>query len=84
MKLRFDLATQVTPEMVEKEALANQHRYKPEPLFSQTGIGSLSSASTRDSVAEVERSSARIQKLTQAVKQSGNKAKARSARSSKR
>ena len=83
MKLRFDLATQVTPEMVEEEALANQHRYKPEPIFSQTGTGSLSSASTSDSVAEAERSTARIQKLTQAAKQNGNKAKARSARSLK-
>ena len=84
MKLRFDLATQVTPEMVEEEALANQHRYKPEPLFSQTGTGSLSSALTSDSVAEVARSMVRIQKLTQAAKQNGAKAMPPSGPSSKR
>jgi hypothetical protein len=73
MKLRFDLAKKVTPEMVEEEALANQHRYKPEPRFSKTGTGSLSSASTSDSAAEAERSTARIQKLTQAANGSGSR-----------
>ncbi len=71
MKLRTDLAMRVTPEMVEEEALANQHRYKAEPRFSKTGTGSLSSASTNDSAAEVARSTARIQKLTQAAKPNG-------------
>jgi hypothetical protein len=73
MKLRFDLAKKVTPEMVEEEALANQHRYRPEPHFSKTGVGSLSSASTSDSAAEVERSTARIQKLTHAANKTGSK-----------
>ena len=72
MKLRFDLAKKVTPEMVEEEALANQHRYKPEPRFSKTGTGSLSSTSTSDSAAEAERSTARIQKLTQAASGTGS------------
>ena len=72
MKLRFDLAKKVTPEMVEEEALANQHRYKPEPRFSKTGAGSLSSASTSDFAAEVERSTARIQKLTQTASETGS------------
>jgi hypothetical protein len=72
MKLRFDLAKKVTPEMVEEEALANQHRYKPEPRFSKTGTGSLSSASTSDSAAEAERSTARTQKLTQTASETGS------------
>ncbi len=58
--------------MVLEEALANQHRYKAEPLFSKTGTGSLSSASTNDSAAETERSMARIQKLTQIAKENGS------------
>ncbi|MEI9863053.1 MAG: hypothetical protein WDN00_00545 [Limisphaerales bacterium] len=33
MKVRYDLAANVTPAMVLQEALANQHRYKAEPLF---------------------------------------------------
>ncbi len=63
MKLRPDLAQKVTPRMVEEEALANQHRYRPEPLFSQTGTGSLSSASTSDSAAEDMRRMERTRKL---------------------
>src|SRR5207244_2741356 len=54
MKLRYDLAMKVTPKMALAEAQANQHRYKAEPLFSKTGTGSLSSASTKDSAAEAE------------------------------
>jgi hypothetical protein len=84
MKLRVDLAMRVTPKMVEEEARANQHRYKAEPLFSKTGTGSLSSASTSDSAAEVARSSARIQKLMRAAKVNGSKAGHRNAPSSKR
>ena len=37
MKLRTDLVKHATPEEALKEALANNHRYKPEPLFSKTG-----------------------------------------------
>ena len=61
----------VTPEMVLQEALANQHRYKAEPLFSKTGIGSLSSASTKDSAGETKRSTARIRKLMRHAKKNG-------------
>ncbi len=83
MKLRTDLALRVTPEMVEEEALANQHRYKAEPRFSKTGTGSLSSASTSDSAAEVARSTARIQKLMRAAKANGAPATRKNGRSSK-
>jgi len=83
MKLRYDLAKEVTPEMVLQEAAANQHRYKAEPLFSQTGTGSLLSASTKDSAAEIARSTERIQKLTKAAKKNGPKNTSSPARSSK-
>lgn len=46
MKLRFDLAEKVTPEMVMESVLANNHRYQAEPLLAKTGTGSLSPAST--------------------------------------
>src|SRR5882724_4029240 len=47
MKLRLDLLEHLTDEDIMEEVLANNHRYKPEPLLSKTGVGSLSSASTR-------------------------------------
>jgi len=84
MKLRYDLAAKVTPDMVLEEALANQHRYKAEPLFSQTGTGSLLSASTSDYAAEVARSMARIRKLMRTAKRNGAKESGLNARSSKR
>jgi hypothetical protein len=73
MKIRTDLLKYATPEEALKEALANNHRYKPEPLFSQTGTGSLSSASTEECAKEVERSTERIQKaLEQSAASGGN------------
>jgi len=48
MKLRFDVAEKLTPEMLLESVLANNHRYKAEPLLSKTGTGSLSPASTED------------------------------------
>lgn len=38
----------LTPELLLKGALANQHRYKPEPLLSRTGTGSLSPTTKAD------------------------------------
>jgi len=35
MKLRFDLVEKLTPEMLLKSVLANNHRYKAEPLLSK-------------------------------------------------
>ena len=45
MKLRIDLLEQLQDEDVLKAVQANGHRYKPEPSFSKTGVGSLSTAS---------------------------------------
>ena len=63
MKLRFDLVEKLTPEMLEESVLANNHRYKAEPLLSKTGTGSLSSASTEDRVNEEKLSMEITQKL---------------------
>ncbi|EDY20088.1 hypothetical protein CfE428DRAFT_2677 [Chthoniobacter flavus Ellin428] len=72
MKLRLDLLKHLTAEDVEEEIIANNPRYKPEPLFSKTGVGSLSSASTEQRAQEVERSTALIQRLKERAAQTGN------------
>lgn len=71
MKLRLDLLKHLTDQDILEEVLANNHRYKPEPLFSKTGTGSLSSASIEERVSEEQRNMALIQKLTQRAQQSG-------------
>ena len=48
MELSFDVVEKLTPEMLMESVLANNHRYKAEPLLSRTGTGSLSPASTED------------------------------------
>jgi hypothetical protein len=75
MKLRIDLLEQLQDEDLLKEVLANNHRYKPEPNFSKTGVGSLSSASTEERAQEEARSTARIQRAMERLKQSGAAAK---------
>jgi hypothetical protein len=73
MKLRLDLLKHATPEEALKEGLAQNHRYKPEPLFSQTGTGSLSSATTEECAQEEARSTERIRKAVQASQPTGPK-----------
>ena len=48
MKLRFDLVEKLTPEMLMESVLANNHRYKAEPLLSRTGVGSLRPSASTD------------------------------------
>lgn len=74
MKLRLDLLEHLTMEDIAEEALANNHRYKPEPLFSKTGVGSLSSASTEERAQEEARNTALIQRLIERSQQSGKPA----------
>jgi len=77
MKLRLDLLEHLRDEDIPGEVLANNHRYKPEPLLSKTGVGSLSSATTEERAQEVARSTALIQKLkARAVKNGSDGAKA--------
>ena len=72
MKLRLDLLEHLTAEDILQEVLANNHRYKPEPLFSKTGTGSLSSASIEQRAQEVARSTERIQKALQKSAKNGS------------
>ena len=71
MKLRTDLLKHLRPEDVMESVEANNHRYRPEPLFSQTGNGSLSSVSTSERASEVTRSTDLIRKLRQRADASG-------------
>ncbi len=75
MKLRLDLLEHLTDQDILEEVLANNHRYKPEPNFSKTGVGSLSSASIEERAQEEARSTARIQRAMLRLKQSGAKGK---------
>jgi hypothetical protein len=74
MKLRLDLLKHLTTEDVMEEAVATVHRFKPEPLFSKTGTGSLSSASTQERAREEEHSMELTRRLEQRARQSGQKA----------
>jgi hypothetical protein len=75
MKLRLDLLEHLTDEDILEEVLANNHRYKPEPHFSKTGVGTLSSASTEERAQEEARSTALIARLKKRAKESGRKNK---------
>ena len=84
MKLRTDLLEHLTDQDILEEVLANNHRYSPEPLFSKTGVGSLSSASTKERAQEEARSTARIQRAMQRLKRNGAAGEPKPARSPKR
>ena len=73
MKLRLDLLEQMTEQDLLEEVVANNPRYKPEPLFSKTGVGSLSPASTNERALEVEHSMELTQKLEQRARKAGKK-----------
>ena len=83
MKLRLDLLEHLTAEDILEEVLANNHRYKPEPNFSKTGVGSLSSASTEERAQEEARSTALIERLKLRAQASGKKPSRRSSPSPK-
>ena len=72
MKLRFDLLEHLTKEDILEEVLANNHRYKAEPLLSKTGTGSLLSASIEERASEEARSTALIERLTKRAQESGH------------
>jgi len=83
MKLRLDLLEHLTDRDILEEALATVHRFKPEPLLSKTGTGSLLSASTEERAKEVERSMALTRKLEERAKRSGKPSAAPSSPSKK-
>ena len=83
MKLRLDLLEHLTDEDILEEVLANNHRYKPEPNFSKTEVGSLSSASTEERAQEEARSTALIERLKKRARESGRKKSSKSSPSPK-
>ena len=83
MKLRLDLLEHLTEKDILEEVLANNHRYKPEPNFSKTGVGSLSSASTEERAQEEARSTALIARLKKRAQENGRKHNRKSSRSPK-
>jgi hypothetical protein len=83
MKLRTDLLEHLRDEDILQEVLANNPRYKPEPRFSKTGVGSLSSASTGQRAKEVERNTVLIEKLMKRSQRNGGPSRAQSSPSPK-
>lgn len=71
MKLRIDLLDHLMDEDILRAVEKNSHRYKPEPLFSKTGVGSLSSSSTEQSAREAADSTASMEKLRKRAQSSG-------------
>lgn len=71
MKLRLDLLKELRMEDIAEEAEKATHRFKPEPLFSRTGTGSLLSASMQERAQEVEHSTELTAKLTRRAQQTG-------------
>lgn len=71
MKLRPDLVKLLTAEDFNGEVLANNHRYKAERNFSQTGVGSLSSASIEERAREGAHNTEFIRKVGKRQAQAG-------------
>ena len=78
MKLRLDLLKHLTAEDIAEAAEESVHRFRPEPLFSQTGTGSLSSASTDERAREVAHSTELTRKLEQRAQSAGEESTAKS------
>jgi hypothetical protein len=64
-RLRIDLLEFLTDKDILESALANTHRYKPEPLFSKTGVGYLAPATPEDREQEMKQSEALIRRVKQ-------------------
>ena len=73
MNLRLDLLEHLTAEDLRRAAEESVHRFKPEPLLSRTGTGSLSSASTEERAREVEHSMELTRKLEARARRSGKR-----------
>ncbi len=73
MKLRTDLLKFLTMEDIAEEAMANNHRYKPEPNFANTGVGSLLPATPEERAQELVRNQELIERLKQRQLEARNK-----------
>jgi len=78
MKLRLDLLEHLTAADILEEAVATVHRYKPEPLLSKTGTGSLSSASIEERAKEAAHSTELTQKLEKRARENGKRSNRKS------
>ena len=74
MKLRLDLLEHLTAKDIRVAAEQSVHRFKPEPNFSKTGTGSLSSASIEERAREVEHSMELTRKLERRARRNGKNA----------
>jgi hypothetical protein len=72
MKLRLDLLKQLTADDIRKAAENSVHRYKPEPLFNQTGVGYLRPATPEEREAEIAHCEATTAKLKKKLEESQN------------
>lgn len=77
MKLRLDLLEHLTAEDIRQAAEETVHRFKPEPLLSKTGNGSLSSASIEERAKEVEHSTELTRKLQARARRNGKRSAAK-------
>jgi hypothetical protein len=75
MKLRLDLLEHLTAEDIRQAAEDSVHRFKPEPNFSKTGVGSLSPTSTEERAKELAHSTELTQKLTARARKTGKQPK---------
>ena len=75
MKLRLDLLEHLKAEDIRKAAEDSVHRYKPEPNFSKTGTGNLSSASTEERAKELAHNTALVRKLEARARKNGKSSK---------
>lgn len=71
MRLRLDLLDHLTEKDFLEEVVVNNHRYKPEPLFSKTGAGTLLSVPIEQRAKEASRSTALIQRLKKRARSAG-------------
>jgi hypothetical protein len=71
MKLRLDLLEHLTADDIRQAAEQSVHRFKPEPNFSKTGIGSLSPASIEERAKEVAHSTELTEKLMKRAQKAG-------------
>jgi len=71
MKLRLDVLEHLTAEDIRRAAENSVHRFKPEPNFSKTETGTLSSASTEERAREVKHSMELARKLEKRARRIG-------------
>ena len=80
MKLRLDLLEHLTTEDIRRAAEKSVHRFKPEPNFSKTGTGTLSSASTEERAQEVKHSMELARKLEKRARRNGKASTSKASR----